>query len=549
MRQLRDLALAAVVWVVLGAAAPVASACLAHYCSAEHNVARSPLIVLAEVVKVEQRPFPPEVSKDFLDPDGPTPSVATLRVTRVLKGEWDPKKELRLHSGPIGSCAPYPVHYGFTAGEARIFLVCQFDPDGTARLTRSGSVHDLTDLQMIESRLDRLRAHREHVLALARRDWPQHAGAGAGLHQKLAGLRNGWPSFVPRAGGSGLFDLSKRPEPTEQEKARERAFDAARAVLGAELKDADARALLVALALDADRPTWSAHSLWGSVQYDLRQTLPADWVRAYWRDLLLRAGVADADARACLDALGPRGLDLRPDFPLDLPFANDPLPGGTFTTDFILRYHAYDRGFMFVNYGMRFDSLANLDPARAGDLVRSLWNSDDPKLHLVAYRTVERVPGTAFAAFVADRMIQGDRPGDWRALVNERAQRKGQPDDGDARLGAMVAAAHSGRYSGWGIATFWRAMRRGECFEPVCIREAIARLAALEKSGPLPGAQAKPDDRRDEDRFRPEMIDALRDYLDAAQAARKPRAASRPTADDYRKGLDVPVTRPSTPAK
>jgi hypothetical protein len=83
---------------------------------------------------------------------------------------------------------------------------------------------------------------------------------------------------------------------------------------------------------------------------------------------------------------------------------------------------------------MGFDVLADLDPARVSHLIPQLFGSDDEQVHLVAYRAIERMPGTVFVDVVLRRILE-DRWA-WMALKHPN-----DPQQTADRLGALVQLA------------------------------------------------------------------------------------------------------------
>ena len=216
-----------------------------------------------------------------------------------------------------------------------------------------------------------------------------------------------------------------------------------------------------------------------------------------------------------LKNLGEGDLSREVHFPDVPPYAyRKKISPSDLTTDFILRYHAYDRGSMFSAYGMDFDRLAKLDAKRAKTVVSAMFGSDDQRLQTVAFRVIERVPGTEFVDLIVDELLYG-KPGNWGALIFKK-----NPKQTDRRLKAMVSLAKQ-KLSGWGFMHFWSVLVRGKCFKQVVVDQAIALLADTEKA-------------KDDDKQAKALAKTLHDYLNAAMQNRRTEAVEKLSVKEYK---------------
>ena len=86
---------------LFAAGSRTASACLAEFRSFDWIVGHSALIFVGEVTRVEKLP----AGRADEGEDGPgadPPTMATIRVKRVLHGEYS-REEITLRSGPVAS--------------------------------------------------------------------------------------------------------------------------------------------------------------------------------------------------------------------------------------------------------------------------------------------------------------------------------------------------------------------------------------------------------------------------------------------------------------
>ncbi|HVE39502.1 MAG TPA: hypothetical protein VNM14_06410 [Planctomycetota bacterium] len=468
--------------------------CLAEYRSPEYLVGSSPLIVIGAVEEVND-----DLEEDKREPvdrtESAKPTLARVKILQTLKGRYD-RPELRVGSGPLQTCAPFPVHYHFQVGEKLIFILPDDPRDGTARLRYSRSLLECEKASMIHARLSWARAYRESFLEELRQILPKVHQEALDLAKELRGAAPAWPK-----GESWL------KETAEVTKAKEALLE--------RLAKADVEAIRAALAvdwLDGSAGLWWRSPFWEGTLSEMVSIRGKEVERVERNRLdreLAAAGVKDDLARKYRDAvaLHPGRMDLR--FP---PYPLHPEKNGdrdNLTTEFILRCHTYDRGELFPAYGMGFDVLGGLDPARVSHLIPQLFGSDDDKVHLVAYRAIERIPGTSFVDLVLRRVLQDSWA--WLALkhpsdVNETGRRLvALLDLGEKTLGA------------YGKAALWTNLRKAECFEPICIDRAVVALAAVKAA----------------DTKEP-LTESLHEYLQGAMADRE-SPTDRLSAEDYKK--------------
>ena len=90
--------------------------CMAEYRSPDWQIANSPLIVDPEIEKVEDgKVAGDQRANDVPQPPPIKPTVATVRITRILKGSYSGAC-LRVGSGPMRNCAMYEVHCASRSG-------------------------------------------------------------------------------------------------------------------------------------------------------------------------------------------------------------------------------------------------------------------------------------------------------------------------------------------------------------------------------------------------------------------------------------------------
>jgi hypothetical protein len=459
-------------------------------------------------------------------------------VLRVIKGSYE-ANDISIGSGPIDSCAPWPVHCGFSKGSAYVFVLPSLPAEGKVALRYGGSLLDIKRTEAIEAELGRARAFKAAYLARTRKEKPETHSRAVALDRRLAKASKDWPGLtptkrkVPAAGtgqtpadDTGLLRLEGLREDMVSYKEGED-FKAAKRALVRELRTTDLETMEVALAmnwLSDDRDAWPKKLLWENALRDLTGERRGDLVkynRARVREELGRAGIGKKHIDEYLATVPKGDLDGPPAFPFCAPYPFHERKSDARTTEFILHYHCFDRGEMFVSYGMQFEVLGTLDPERVKTIIPAMYGSVDRQLHLVAYRAIERMPGTAFVGFVLDELLDDD-PHAWRCLVH--------PKDNSQTEQRLRELIQSGRTDlpEWRLAHLWYRLERGLCFEQVAIDEAISRLASLEEKGKPEGAREE----KQEDAAR--LREALHHYLAAAMRSREKDSEKQPSAAEYR---------------
>jgi hypothetical protein len=517
-------ALSVLAMAMLPISFPQASlACLAHYCSPDGLVAKSPLIVIARVEKVEKAKAQPRLQHTSLfsvrskdEPGEPGPTIAHVKVLRVLKGAFT-AETLAIGSGPIASCAPWAVHYGFSVGEERIFILPHLPEEGATALCFGGSVLPISSTEMIEQRIARAQQFQADYLAAIQRELPETYAAGQRLVERLQSESPRWPepTKVPVKDMPDCFTLQEGPE-----------FGTAMERLVKDLMAVDVEAIRTAMAMDwlrEDTQRWSKHPLWERAIDELASQNTKNIAaaeRARIRRELTKVGVAAAHVDKYLVAVTDQDFGRRLRFPPSVPYPYREYTPEDLTTGFILAFYNYDRGAMFQLYGMDFDALAKLDVARVKPLVAALYASDDARLRIVACRIIERVPGTAFVDLVLNDM--DDNIHTWSHLVGK------DDKDTEQRLTALLDSTQDG-LSSWGRRVFWQNLRRGECYHDVCIRRAIDELEKIEAH-----LRDRPNDNKDETGDMRRLSQVLELYLAGAMEHRENKPLDRKSAAQYR---------------
>jgi hypothetical protein len=484
-----------------------AAACLAHYRSPDFLVADSPLIFIGTVENVHEIPrdkkhkglgFPTDASEAG-------PSQAIVRIGKMLKGSYD-QATVKVVSGPLSSCAPYPVHYTFTKGWQGVFILTDYPNDGRSALLYGGCLLSLKDIPVVENRLARARDFKARYVAELAKESPKVLAAGKALADKLQSECSKWP----------VRTLNQYAMLEEDE-----VFKAALKNFVAKLSEIDIAVIQAAMAFDwpCDRPDcWSKHELFTRVIYEMcpkRKVAIKKFARARVRKQLARAGIEKKYADRFLENLADSDLSREVHFPDVPPYAyRKKIDPSDLTTEFILRYHAYDRGSMFTAYGMDFDRLSKLDAKRAKAEVAAMLGSDDQRLQTVAFRVIERVPGTEFVDLIVDELLYG-KPGNWGALIMKK-----KPKQTDRRLKAMIKIAKE-KFTGWGFMHFWSVLVRGECFKQVVVDEAIKLLAEAEKAA-------------EDDKQAKALAGSLHDYLNAAMQHRRAKEVKQLSVKEYK---------------
>lgn len=457
---------------------------------------------------------------------------------RVIKGAYD-DPEIRVRSGPIPSCMG-PFHVRFTVAETRIFLLRMKPARGVAQLAWQGSIRPVLDTELIEHCLLRARAVKARHLEEMKRDSPGIYAEALALRDRLREASKRWPDpepegseFEPRPAVRG--GRAGEPDPPSPP-TRAEMIESASEALAQELAEIDVEAIRVALAMawldGAER--WVGHVVWREamrVLGDLRKDEIAAAERSSIRRTLAEASVEERHVEEYLAAIEDRDLAREIVFPHSAPYAYRDRQSDVLTTDLILRWHLYDRGAVFRDFGMDFDRLATLEPERLSAVMPAMYGSADEQVHLVAYRAIEAMPGTDFFHLLLADIMDG-KEFSWRATRRRKDQ-----EASAARLAALIDLAER-TYAAWGRAAFWRALARGECFERAAVDAAIARLGGLEDLGEFDGGEDHEAD-ADEKRVR----EALTLYLSAARRSRAPEDGEPVSAAGWAAWFDA---HPST---
>jgi hypothetical protein len=504
-----------------------ARGCLCHYRSPDWQVAHSPLILIGRIEKVEDLHPDPEMDGKG---DRTRPSLAHVRIQRILKGRYE-QKTVRVRSGPIRSCSPFPCYVHFQVGDHWLFILPVYPEQGETPLMWSGSLRELRDTEMIEARIARCRAYREAYLDEIQSEQPEVFAAATALAKEMREAAKQWPAPRPIIASdveTGFTEFYADPEAAEAKEER----------LSKRLARAGVEEIRTAQALDwlRDEPRcWVRHPLW---LRSLRDCVPeleeqiAAVEKRRIRKLLCHAGLEQRRIEEYLAAIGEeRRFSDNLEFPVNWPYWHDDESKVDLTTDFIVSFHSYDRGAMFPAYVGGSPDFCRLNPERITPIVAALWGSDDERLRLLASVVIERVPGTMFVSLVLTNLVENGHVRAWQSL-----EKRDSDQETAARLAAMIDLA-SKEYTPWGVATMWSSLRRGECFHNACIRKAIETLAQHE-------ARAERKTQKQEGDGKPVAVEqdevavALHQYLDAATRFRKPPEPSSRSAEDYRKWFD-----------
>jgi hypothetical protein len=519
-----------------------AHACLAEYRSPDWLVADSPLVIIGEVEKVEKG-YTADVAGRKGDAgtrtgdgprgDGPKATVSTVRIMRILKGSY-PKAHVRIGSGPIRSCSGNEEHFSFPVGTQHIFFLPIYPRNGEAALVWGTSVRSLRETEMVESRVARAIAYRAAYLSELQRENPKVHAAAVQLAEEMRKAGKTWP------------EANRDKETYEPSKQYQAAVDKLKDTLA----KVDVEAIRAALALDwlSEEPdTWWRKEVWvGAIRKvtESRNREIAAFQRDWIRKTLTRAHVekeyVDEYSKAAEKEDPRASLSFPPKTPWMYNYfqKEGAKAGASLSTDFILRYHSYERGMMVPAYagGFSAEVLAGLDPKRVGPLIASLYQSDDERLRWLAHQAIGYMPGTEFVDLVLDDMVEEGHPGAWQILDHWKRPKETAP-----RLAAMVDLA-SNKYAPRGVQAMWRTLREGECFEPVCIEKAVAALEqaekAIPKKKPAKESNNAPDDEEDtataEDSEREQLVAVLHAYLAAAKTHREGVKPKELSADEYR---------------
>jgi hypothetical protein len=473
--------------------------CLGHYHSPDSLVADSPLIVIGKIESVK------EMGSKKCPIDRPGWSVASVRILRTIKGSYN-KQEVDIHSGPIESCSLRPVHYRFAIGETCIFILPSYPENGESCLKYGGSLLGLEHVELVESRLNRAKSYRSKHIEDLKKTSPK-------VHKAAELLFNN-------------FSKDSKEWPRSEEKEN---FEAIKEAVLKQLDGVDIKIIRTAIALDwlSDDPaSWSKHPLWKSAMKELAAIRKKEVLktrRVYIEKMLTEIGVTKKHIKGYMKSIpdSDSWLDDPLTFPPRLPDPwNTKREGDVLTTDFILRYHSYDRGAMFPAYGMGFEQFATLNPARLQEIIPALFGSADERLRTVAHWAINYIPGVYFIDTVLDRQV-GNNCRTWRCLVS-----KDNKEQSQRRLSAMLKMAHEG-FASFGIGYLYETLRQGECFEQVCIDAAIEMLSKVTEMERKEDSQAFYEEARPHNRIHAYLVEAVK-----YRTAEKPRKMMQ---EEYRR--------------
>jgi hypothetical protein len=382
-----------------------AYACLGGYRGPDWQVGNSPLIVIGTIEKVEAGKVTSAKKHraSFESGGGEShrvpPTIATVRITRVLKGKYA-DAHIRIGGGPIHNSCDADWFYALKVGDQKIFILPYYPVDGEVALEWHGSMLKLVATSMIESRIARAVKFRDTHLARIRSEQPKVYAAGTQLGEDLRKAAKTWPEMNWNAQTGKPSDL----------------YETALADLTRKLAKFDIETIRTALAIDwpADGSNpWWRNRLWKEALSEVSKSRikEIDAVEDRWiRETLNRARVEERHIDEYLAALKKATVHGSLCFPYepssDWGFFHRDYAGGrgVLSTDLILRCHSYDRGAMLHAYAGTLDSsvLANIDPKRVKPWVASLNHSDDERLRWIAQRIIAQTPGADFADLVRE---------------------------------------------------------------------------------------------------------------------------------------------------
>ncbi len=343
---------------------------MANYHSTLNLVASSPLIVVGQIASVRAEAL------DAGPFRGEQPQVATVKVRRVLKGQYD-APTLMVRSGPIASCSPLPTHYHFDQGSDLIFVLPSYPSKGQVRLAYGGSALVLDSFLMVEAKLERCKAYASDYLARTKRLEPNLLADGRRLAAKMRSTATTWPQLPDG-------------KPTAAERKR---FDQATRQLVLELRSFSIEAVRTAIAVDwlSDNPDlWLRKDLWESAMWELVRARGEEYAKAERQRLeqeLVRIG-EPADSRAkYIDTIGEHHFAARLTFPPNQAAIDSKASSSAVTTGFLLSFHAFDRGAMARLVHFK-STLAKLEAKRLQWVIRAMLKSDDSALQRVAKEVV-----------------------------------------------------------------------------------------------------------------------------------------------------------------
>ena len=105
--------------------------CVAEFRSTDWQVCQSPLVIVGKVVEVTPEVLPAQAEAMYQG--GLTrPSVATVEVRELLKGAVE-ARTIKVSSGPLRSCSPFPAHTAFErAAELCVYFASEDGGDLSA---------------------------------------------------------------------------------------------------------------------------------------------------------------------------------------------------------------------------------------------------------------------------------------------------------------------------------------------------------------------------------------------------------------------------------
>ncbi|HUO07795.1 MAG TPA: hypothetical protein VM008_05820 [Phycisphaerae bacterium] len=480
------------------------------------QVAHSPLVVVARIDQVNAVPLSAEEAPRYANlPVRPTHAIVTP--IQVLKGTLSPQtKSLEVASGPIFSCAPFPVHVTFHTGDTVIFVFSAKRGDAPSaaaeyEMTYAGGMLPLDQLAQVTDALERCKQWRAQFLV----------GLDIGtltaarkLDGALNDARSHWPPLPDLTGPTSRPSSLMTDDALPLSPAAQEVFN--------RVDKMDITTLLAALALDFTRADgWSKHPLWNNVaqRYCLVHSKEtADFLQATWTRELRNAGVAQDQIDKYLARMQGQSDNIPLSFPIPSPASLTHLIGENLTTDFILRSHEFDRGGMYFVYGATNaggvvsagTDFGTLEAARLGLVIPAMYCGQNENLHAIAAQAIAEMHDDRYVPLVADAIAAGKLDA-WYPLLSPR-------ELADQHFRALAAAGTQESTSFKPI-TFWSQMTKAECFENSCIAAAIESLQRAEAD--------RSDDAED-------MRFVLRNYLDAARAKRAPVVHAVTSAKEYR---------------
>lgn len=479
------------------------------------------------------------------------PQVATVRVMRVLKGVWG-GQDLRIGSGPIDSCSMSPVHFRFTVGEKAIFLLSEPITDNRTVLRYGGSFCELIQTEAIMACLDRCMAWRQAWLDEMQRDRPQDLAAvddlETALHRfahdrrlvrdRIIAERKRIEATIPMiaaptaADPAGMEMDQGRMSPDQEASYRKwresiDAADAAGIKALVPILNVPPRILYTLACRNWPSPSPAQRDdldMWGSLANDALVSREAEMLRFHkelLRPRLTRAGVSDADLQAYMASAVASEYGRFPWFPLGSLNLRTPPEGsktdpGIETTDAIAMAEDWNRGTLFMAYGMCRKELARLDPERLALIVPRLCGSLDEDARNIGFKMAEYLPGTRFVSLLAECMID-DHPSAWKWIGNDD-----DPVLNKERFSVLVAWVQ--KQNPWRRQAFWNALIATDGFRPELIDAAIAEVKAWE--------DARNNDIIPDKEQWGRAVAMARRYLSIARTAQNPPdPAKEPTAE------------------